>query len=77
MSEKPLTPLLDKTQSPDDLKALSREELRTVADELRAEVIDAVSVTGGHLGAGLGVNGDRKKERQHNLLLHSFHAGTC
>lgn len=55
MSEKPLTPLLDKTQSPDDLKALSREELRTVADELRAEVIDAVSVTGGHLGAGLGV----------------------
>ncbi|HEY9009765.1 MAG TPA: 1-deoxy-D-xylulose-5-phosphate synthase [Devosia sp.] len=55
MSEKPLTPLLDKTQSPDDLKALSREELRTVADELRAEIIDAVSVTGGHLGAGLGV----------------------
>ena len=55
MSEKPITPLLDKTQSPDDLKALSREELRTVADELRAEVIDAVSVTGGHLGAGLGV----------------------
>ena len=55
MSEKPNTPLLDKTQSPDDLKALSREELRTVADELRAEVIDAVSVTGGHLGAGLGV----------------------
>ena len=55
MSEKPLTPLLDKTQSPDDLKALSRDELRVVADELRAEVIDAVSVTGGHLGAGLGV----------------------
>ncbi len=55
MSDKPLTPLLDKTQSPDDLKALSRDELRVVADELRAEVIDAVSVTGGHLGAGLGV----------------------
>ena len=55
MSDKPQTPLLDKTKSPDDLKALSREELRVVADELRAEIIDAVSVTGGHLGAGLGV----------------------
>jgi 1-deoxy-D-xylulose-5-phosphate synthase len=55
VSDKPQTPLLDKTKSPDDLKALSREELRVVADELRAEIIDAVSVTGGHLGAGLGV----------------------
>ena len=55
MSDKPLTPLLDKIQSPDDLKALSREDLHALADELRAEVIDAVSVTGGHLGAGLGV----------------------
>ena len=55
MSDKPLTPHLDKVRSPDDLKALSREELRVLADELRAEVIDAVSVTGGHLGAGLGV----------------------
>ena len=55
MSEKLLTPLLDTIGSPDDLKALDRDELRQVADELRSEVIDAVSVTGGHLGAGLGV----------------------
>jgi 1-deoxy-D-xylulose-5-phosphate synthase len=49
------TPLLDKISSPADLKALSRAELRQLADELRAEIIDAVSLTGGHLGAGLGV----------------------
>jgi 1-deoxy-D-xylulose-5-phosphate synthase len=47
--------LLDRVASPADLKALSRDELKQLADELRAEVIDAVSVTGGHLGAGLGV----------------------
>jgi len=49
------TPLLDSIASPADLKSLNREQLRQVADELRSEVIDAVSVTGGHLGAGLGV----------------------
>ena len=49
------TPLLDGVATPADLKALSREDLRQLADELRTEVIDAVSVTGGHLGAGLGV----------------------
>jgi 1-deoxy-D-xylulose-5-phosphate synthase len=49
------TPLLDRIDSPADLKTLSREELAQLVDELRAEVIDAVSVTGGHLGAGLGV----------------------
>jgi 1-deoxy-D-xylulose-5-phosphate synthase len=53
--DKPSTPTLDKINSPADLKTLSRDELKLVADELRAEVIDAVSVTGGHLGAGLGV----------------------
>jgi 1-deoxy-D-xylulose-5-phosphate synthase len=53
--DKPLTPLLDRVSSPADLKSLSRDELHQLADELRAEVIDAVSVTGGHLGAGLGV----------------------
>jgi len=53
--DKPSTPNLDKINSPADLKSLSRDELKLVADELRAEVIDAVSVTGGHLGAGLGV----------------------
>ena len=55
MTDKPLTPLLDAIDSPDALKTLSREQLRQLADELRAEIIDAVSVTGGHLGAGLGV----------------------
>ncbi len=53
--EKPRTPLLDTVASPADLKALTRDELYQLAGELRAEVIDAVSVTGGHLGAGLGV----------------------
>ena len=53
--DKPQTPLLDRVSTPADLKSLSRDELRQLADELRAEVIDAVSVTGGHLGAGLGV----------------------
>jgi 1-deoxy-D-xylulose-5-phosphate synthase len=51
----PATPLLDRVSLPSDLKALSDRELRQLADELRAETISAVSVTGGHLGAGLGV----------------------
>lgn len=51
----PLTPALDKIKSPKDLKGLNIGELREVADDLRQETIDAVSVTGGHLGAGLGV----------------------
>lgn len=55
MADKPQTPLLDTVHFPADLRALPREELRQLADELRAEMIDAVSVTGGHLGAGLGV----------------------
>lgn len=55
MPDRPTTPLLDTVTSPADLKALDRAQLRQLADELRAEVIDAVSVTGGHLGAGLGV----------------------
>jgi 1-deoxy-D-xylulose-5-phosphate synthase len=49
------TPNLDKIHTPADLRDLPMDELRSVADELRAETIDAVSVTGGHLGAGLGV----------------------
>ncbi len=49
------TPLLDKVRSPEDLRGLDRRDLIQLADELRAEMIDAVSVTGGHLGAGLGV----------------------
>jgi 1-deoxy-D-xylulose-5-phosphate synthase len=49
------TPLLDTIRTPDDLRRLPETELAQVADELRAETIDAVSVTGGHLGAGLGV----------------------
>lgn len=55
LSPTPNTPLLDQINSPTDMKALSREELAQLADELRAEMIDAVSVTGGHFGAGLGV----------------------
>jgi len=51
----PNTPLLDRVQTPQDLKGLSMKEVKQVCDELRAETIDAVSVTGGHLGAGLGV----------------------
>ncbi|WP_127090188.1 1-deoxy-D-xylulose-5-phosphate synthase [Aquabacter cavernae] len=49
------TPLLDTVASPGDLRALPDEKLQQLADELRTETIDAVSVTGGHLGAGLGV----------------------
>jgi len=49
------TPLLDRVRVPADLRNFSPEQLRQLADELRAETIDAVSVTGGHLGASLGV----------------------
>ena len=52
---KSATPLLDRIAAPTDLRALQESELPTLADELRAETISAVSVTGGHLGAGLGV----------------------
>ena len=55
MTERPLTPLLDRVHLPADLKSLTDRELSALADELRAETISAVSVTGGHLGAGLGV----------------------
>src|SRR5882724_4409841 len=51
----PITPLLDFIVSPADTRDLSIAQLRQLADELRAETIDAVSQTGGHLGAGLGV----------------------
>src|SRR5271170_6546168 len=49
------TPLLDTVRSPADTRGLSVPELRQLADELRAETIDAVSTTGGHLGSALGV----------------------
>src|SRR3712207_558662 len=55
MSDRPQTPLLDTVRYPEDLRQLKSEQLRQLADELRAETISAVSVTGGHLGAGLGV----------------------
>ena len=51
----PLTPLLDTVSSPADMRGFSVAQLRQLADEVRAETIDAVSQTGGHLGAGLGV----------------------
>src|ERR1700760_3008521 len=49
------TPLLDLVNTPTDLRKLDEAQLRQIADELRRETIDAVAVTGGHLGAGLGV----------------------
>ncbi len=55
MTQRPSTPLLDRVGTPEDLRKLPESELRQLADELRLETIDAVSVTGGHLGAGLGV----------------------
>ena len=55
MSAPPLTPLLDRVRAPADLRNLSTGQLKQLAAELRAETIDTVSVTGGHLGASLGV----------------------
>ncbi|EEZ08072.1 1-deoxy-D-xylulose-5-phosphate synthase [Brucella ceti] len=52
---RPSTPLLDKAPTPDRLRALPEQDLPQLAEELRTELIDAVSTTGGHLGAGLGV----------------------
>ena len=49
------TPLLDTVKFPADMRGFTREQIKQLADEVRTEVIDAVSVTGGHLGAGLGV----------------------
>ena len=49
------TPLLDTIKLPSDLRRLDPSQLRQVADELRAETVDAASETGGHFGAGLGV----------------------
>src|SRR5687767_15132756 len=55
MSDRPETPLLDTIRLPADIRALGKDQLPQLADELRQEMISAVSVTGGHLGAGLGV----------------------
>ncbi len=55
MSHASRTPLLDTIKVPADLRRLPKAVLRQLADELRLETVDAVSVTGGHLGAGLGV----------------------
>ena len=55
MTDAPNTPLLDTVQRPADFKRFSDRQLRQIADEVRAETVSAVSVTGGHLGAGLGV----------------------
>src|SRR5437868_8956216 len=49
------TPLLDQVHTPQDLRQLKPDQLRQLADELRQEMIEAVALTGGHLGAGLGV----------------------
>jgi len=55
MSHASNTPLLDQVKTPEDLRKLPEKDLRQLVDELRQETIDVVSVTGGHLGAGLGV----------------------
>lgn len=55
MTARPATPLLDTVETPHDLRHLRPTQLRQLADELRAEMIDAVGTTGGHLGSGLGV----------------------
>jgi len=55
MSDRPETPLLDAVTYPEDIRKLEKAQLAQLADELRQETISAVSVTGGHLGAGLGV----------------------
>ena len=55
MTSRPATPLLDTVETPQDLRRLEEGQLRQLADELRAEMIDAVGTTGGHLGSGLGV----------------------
>ncbi|WP_296426874.1 1-deoxy-D-xylulose-5-phosphate synthase [Yoonia sp.] len=55
MTDQPKTPTLDRVRTPDDMKAMSDADLRRLADDLRTETIAAVSETGGHLGAGLGV----------------------
>ena len=54
-ASRPATPLLDRVRVPADLRNFSPDQLKHLADELRAETIDAVSTTGGHLGASLGV----------------------
>jgi 1-deoxy-D-xylulose-5-phosphate synthase len=55
MSDRPHTPVLDRVRTPADMKGLTDRELHALARDLRAETISAVSETGGHLGAGLGV----------------------
>jgi len=55
MSAETPTPLLDRVRLPEDMRALTDRELKQLAEELRQETISAVSETGGHLGAGLGV----------------------
>ncbi len=55
MQDRPATPLLDRVRIPADMRNLSNEQLRQLADEVRAETISTVSVTGGHLGSSLGV----------------------
>ena len=55
VTQRPETPLLDRIEYPADLKEIEDREMPQLAEELRAEMVDAVSITGGHLGAGLGV----------------------
>ncbi|TGT20350.1 hypothetical protein EN817_31045, partial [Mesorhizobium sp. M3A.F.Ca.ET.174.01.1.1] len=72
MSPKLETPLLDKVRIPADLRMLDESALPQLAAELRAELIDAVSQTGGHLGAGLGVVGALLQTVTRNDLADPF-----
>ena len=67
MTDRPQTPLLDQIASPADLKRLSDAQLEQLAHELRQETISAVSVTGGHLGAGLGVVEEQQRRLRFNM----------
>ena len=69
MSDRPETPLLDTIASPADIRALGKAQLPQLADELRQEVISAVSVTGGHLGAG--ARGGRADRRHPSRVRHA------
>ena len=55
MAKESKTPLLDTINEPSDIRGFSADQLKQLSDEVRTETIDAVSITGGHLGASLGV----------------------
>jgi 1-deoxy-D-xylulose-5-phosphate synthase len=73
VSQASKTPLLDRISIPSDLRTLPETDLPQLATELRTEMVDAVAVTGGHLGAGLGV--DRADDRASLRVRHAATTG--